>query len=127
MRRIVLDMKGGLLAEAVMQALSGCDPDFLVYCSSKPEETLALCRNCHANVLVMEVIRQGIWKLSERLRLCSAVRQLGWGCKVLLLVDENADELLAAEVRQAVKDQLVDNFIYASVSPAYLAGVIDTL
>ena len=30
MRRIVLDMKGGLLAEAVMQSLSGCDPDFLV-------------------------------------------------------------------------------------------------
>ena len=109
MRRIVLDMKGGLLAEAVMQSLSGCDPDFLVYRSSKPEETLALCRSCRANVLVMEVIRQGIWKLSERLKLCNAVKQLGWVCKVLLLVDENADELLAADVRQAVKDQLVDN------------------
>ena len=127
MRRIVLDMKGGLLAEAVMQSLLGCDPDFLVYPSSKPEETLALCRTCRANVLVMEVIRQGTWRLSERLRLCSAVKQLGWVCKVLLLVDENADELLACEVRQAVKDQLVDNFIYASVSPTYLAGVIDTL
>ena len=120
-------MKGGLLAEAVMQSLAGYDPDFVVYRSSKPEETLALCRTCRANVLVMEVIRQGTWKLSERLRLCSAVRQLGWVCKVLLLVDENADELLACEVRQAVKDQLADNFIYASVSPTYLAGVIDTL
>lgn len=120
-------MKGGLLAEAVMQSLSGYDMDFLVYCSPKPEETLALCRTCRANVLVMEVIRQGIWKLSERLRLCSAVKHLGWVCKVLLLVDEDADELLAAEVRQTVKDQLVDNFIYASVSPTYLAGVIDTL
>ncbi|WP_418231180.1 hypothetical protein [Butyricicoccus sp.] len=120
-------MKGGLLAEAVVQSLSGCDPDFLVYRSSNPEETLALCRSCRANVLVMEVIRQGIWKLSERLKLCNAVKQLGWVCKVLLLVDENADELLAADVRQAVKDQLVDNFIYASVSPTYLAGVIDTL
>ena len=127
MRRIVLDMKGGLLAEAVMQSLSRCDPDFLVYRSSRPEETLALCQACHANVLVMEVIRQGIWKLSERLRLCRAVKQLGWACKVLLLVDENADELLATEVRQAVKDRLVDSFIYASISPTYLAGVIDTL
>ena len=127
MRRIVLDMKGGLLAEAVVQSLSGGEPDFLVYRSSNPEETLALCRSCRANVLVMEVIRQGTWKLSERLRLCSAVKQLGWVCKTLLLVDENADELLASEVRQAVKDQLVDNFIYASVSPTYLAGVIDTL
>ncbi len=127
MRRIVLDMKNGLLAEAVTQSLSGCDMDFLIYRSPKPEETLALCRTCRANVLVMEVIRQGLWKLSERIRLCSAVRQLGWVCKVLLLVDENADELLASEVRQTVKDQLADGFIYASVSPTYLAGVIDTL
>ena len=110
-----------------MQVLAGYDPDFIVYRSSKPEDTLALCRSCHANVLVMEVIRQGIWRLSERLRLCSAVKNLGWGCKVLLLVDENADEQLAAEVRQTVKDQLADDFIYASVSPTYLAGVIDIL
>ena len=127
MRRIVLDLQGGLLAEAVMQVLAGYDPDFIVYRSSKPEDTLTLCRSCHANVLVMEVIRQGIWKLSERLRLCSAVKNLGWDCKVLLLVDENADEQLAAEVRQTVKDQLADDFIYASVSPTYLAGVIDIL
>ena len=127
MRRIVLDMKNGLLAEAVTQSLSGCDMDFLIYRSPKPEETLALCRTCRANVLVMEVIRQGLWKLSERLSLCSAVRRLGWACKVLLLVDESTDELLASEVRQTVKDQLADGFIYASVSPTYLAGVIDTL
>ncbi len=127
MRRIVLDLQGGLLAEAVMQVLAGYDPDFIVYRSSKPEDTLPLCRSCHANVLVMEVIRQGIWKLSERIRLCSAVKNLGWDCKVLLLVDENADEQLAAEVRQTVKDQLADDFIYASVSPTYLAGVIDIL
>ena len=127
MRRIVLDMKNGLLAEAVTQSLSGCDMDFLIYRSPKPEETLALCRTCRANVLVMEVIRQGLWKLSERLRLCGAVRRLGWACKVLLLVDESTDELLASEVRQTVKDQLADGFIYASVSPTYLAGVIDTL
>ena len=127
MRRIVLDMKNGLLAEAVTQSLSGCDMDFLIYRSPKPEETLALCRTCRANVLVMEVIRQGLWKLSERLRLCSAVRRLGWACKVLLLVDDSTDELLASEVRQTVKYQLADGFIYASVSPTYLAGVIDTL
>lgn len=77
MRRIVLDMKSGLSAEAVMQALMGCDPDFVVYRASKPEETVALCRACHANVLVMEVIRQGIWKLSERLKIRNEVKKLG--------------------------------------------------
>ena len=127
MRRIVLDMKGGLLAEAVVQSLSGSNPDFIVYRSSTPEETLGLCRVCRANVLVMEVMQKGIWKLSERLKIRNEVKKLSWDCKILLLVDECADEMLAADVRQAVKDQLVDNFIYASVSPTYLAGVIDTL
>ena len=127
MRRIVLDMKGGLSAEAVMQALTTNDPDYIVYRSSSPEETVALCRACRANVLVMEVIRQGIWELSERMKIRNDVKKLGWECKILLLVDENADGMLAADVRQAGKDQLVDNFIYASVSPTYLAGVIDTL
>ena len=77
MRRIVLDMKGGLLAEAVVQSLSGCDPDFLVYRSSKPEETLALCRSCRANVLVMEVIRQGhleAERTAQALQCCKAAR-----------------------------------------------------
>ena len=73
----MLDMKSGLLAEAVVQSLSDATQIFVVYRSSKPEETLALCRSCRANVLVMEVIRQGIWKLSERLKLCNAVKQLG--------------------------------------------------
>lgn len=120
-------MKGGLLTDAVVQALMASNPDFIVYPSSRPEETLALCRTCHANVLIMEVMRQGGWKLEERMKIRDEVKMLGWDCKILLLVDENADEILAADVRQAVKDQLVDNFIYASVSPAYLAGVIDTL
>lgn len=127
MRRIVLDMQGGLFAEAVMQALTASEPDYVVYRSSRPEETVALCRACRANVLVMEVIRQGVWKLDQRLRIRDDVKKLGWDCKTLLLVDEKADKMLAADVRQAVKDGLVDNFIYASVSPTYLAGVIDTL
>ena len=110
-----------------MQALTTSDPDYIVYRSSSPEETVALCRACRANVLVMEVIRQGIWEPSERLKIRNDVKKLGWECKILLLVDENADGMLAADVRQAVKDQLVDNFIYASISPTYLAGVIDTI
>lgn len=47
-------------------------------------------------------------------------------CKVVLLVDEKSDAALAA-VRQAKKDGLADNFIYGSVSPDYLAAVMDAL
>ena len=129
MRRIVLDMQSELAAEAVTKALTDSNLDFLVYRASKPEETVSLCRACHANVLVMEVVRQGVWKLDERIKIRNEIRssETGQSCKILLLVDEKVDEMLAFDVRQAVKDQLVDNFIYASVSPTYLAGVIDTL
>ena len=129
MRRIVLDMQNELFAEAITKALADSNLDFLIYSSTNPEETVSLCRTCCANVLVMEVTRQGTWQLHERVKLLSQLRssESGQRCKVLLLVDEKADELLAADVRQAVKDQLSDNFIYASVSPAYLAGVIDIL
>ena len=48
-------------------------------------------------------------------------------CKVVLLVDEKSDAALAAAVRQAKKDGLADNFIYGSVSPDYLAAVMDAL
>ena len=127
MRRIVLDMRSGMFADAVAQSLSDSDPDFSVCRSSRPEETSSLCKACQANVLVMEVVRQSIWTLKERLKIREELRKALPDCKVLLLVDENAEEQQAAGVRQAVKDKLVDGFIYTSVSPTYLAAVIDTL
>ena len=39
----------------------------------------------------------------------------------------DAEKKLAAQVRQAKKDGLVDQFIYGSVSSAYLTAVMDTL
>lgn len=48
-------------------------------------------------------------------------------CKIVLIVDENAEKELARHVLQAKKDGLIDNFIYGSVSDAYLSAVIDTL
>ena len=61
------------------------------------------------------------------MRLCNEVKRQRPDCKILLLVDETADRALAFRVLQAKKDGRIDNFIYASVSPAYLAGVIDML
>ena len=40
---------------------------------------------------------------------------------------EITEQQLAARVRQAKKDGVIDNFIYGSVSSTYLSAVIDTL
>lgn len=127
MKRIVLDMQCAMFADAISQALERSDPDFNVLRAKAPEKTAALCRSSLAYALIMEVTGYPPWRLEERLRLRNEVKRQRPDCKILLLVDENADRALAFRVLQAKKDGRIDNFIYASVSPTYLAAVLDTL
>ena len=127
MKRIVLDLQCTMFADAITMALERCDPNFCIVRSEAPNQTVALCKSSLAYALIMEVTGYTPWRLEERLRLRDEVRRQCSGCKILLLVDENADRALAANVLQAKKDGRIDNFIYASVSPAYLAAVLDTL
>lgn len=127
MKRIVLDMQCAMFADAISQALERSDPDFNVLRAEAPEKTAALCRSSLAYALIMEVTGYPPWRLEERLRLRNEVKRQRPDCKILLLVDETADRALAFRVLQAKKDGRIDNFIYASVSPTYLAAVLDTL
>ena len=116
-----------MFADAISQALERCDPDFCIQRAESPDTTAALCKSSLAYALILEVTGYTPWRLAERLHLRDEVKRQCPDCKVLLLVDENADRALAANVLQAKKDGRIDNFIYASVSPAYLAAVLDTL
>ncbi len=127
MRRVVLDMQCNMFAEAISQALTRSDPDFAVCRAESPSDTVKLCRSMAAYAVIMEVTGYTPWRLGERLALRDEVKRQIPLCKVVLLVDEKADAALATAVRQAKKDGLVDNFIYGSVSPDYLAAVMDTL
>lgn len=127
MRRIVLDLQCTMFADAISQTLERSDPDFSVLRARSPEATVPLCGACRADAVILEVTGYAPWRLADRLELCAGIRAQCPGCKVLLLVDENADRALARQVLQAKKDGRIDNFIYASVSPAYLAAVLDAL
>lgn len=127
MKRIVLDLQCAMFADAISQALERSDPDFHILRAESPDKTVTLCKSSLAYALIMEVTGYTPWCLEERLRLRDAVKRQRPDCKILLLVDENADRVLAANVLQAKKDGRIDNFIYASVSPTYLATVLDTL
>ena len=127
MRRIVLDMQCTLFADAISKALTDGEMDFEPRRTESPNDAAALSKSSGAYAVIMEVKGYTPWRLEERLGLCEKIRANAPGCKLVLLVDEKADEALAAKVRQAKKDGLVDNFIYASVSPTYLSAVIDAL
>lgn len=127
MRRVVVDMQNYLFADAVALALKNADSDFDVLRSESPENTTDLCRLSVPYALIMEVTEYPPWNLEERLQIRSEVKRQNPHCKVVLIVDENAEKKLARRVRQAKKDGLIDSFIYGSVSAAYLSAVIDTL
>lgn len=127
MRRIVVDMQNFLFADAIAQTLRSADSDFDVRKSESPDKTVELCSICEPYALLMEVTGYTPWKLEERLKIRDELKQIHPHCKIVLIVDENAEKKLAALVLQAKKDRLIDNFIYSSVSAAYLSAVIDTL
>ena len=127
MRRIVVDMQNYLFTDAIARTLRSADSDFDVRRSENPEKTAELCSLCEPYALLMEVTGYTPWRLEERLKIRNEVKQRSPQCKIVLIVDENAEKKLAQRVLQAKKDGLIDNFIYGSISASYLSAVIDTL
>ncbi|MGN0386766.1 MAG: hypothetical protein ACI4EX_12905 [Lachnospiraceae bacterium] len=127
MRRVVVDMQNYLFADSVAQALKNADSDFDVYRSEGPVNTAELCSLCEPYALLMEVLGVSPWRLEERLKIRDEVKRTNPHCRIVFIVDENAEGELAKRVLQAKKDGLIDNFIYSSVSAAYLSAVVDTL
>ena len=127
MRRVVVDMQSYLFSDAVSRVLGDADSDFYVYKSESPEKTLELCNLCKPQILLMEVAGYLPWSMEKRLAIREEVKQNNTQCKIVLLVDEEAEKQLAKRVLQAKKDGLIDQFIYGSVSASYLLAVIDAL
>ena len=127
MRRVVIDMQNYLFADAIALALKNADSDFDVCRSENPENTADLCRLSEPYALLMEVTGYSPWHLEERLRIRNEIKRQTPHCKIVLIVDENAEKPLARRVLQAKKDGLIDNFIFGSVSAEYLTAVVDTL
>ena len=128
MKNIVVSMQNTLLSEAVAQALAKTR-EFRVeqILPGRTGDTLSLCAAMQADVLLMEVSRLNAYTLESRMRLIDRVRGEVPGCKYALLCDENSDPELAHRIVLARQDRRIDAFLYASVTPAYLAAVMDAL
>ena len=127
MRRVVIDMQNYLFADAIALALKNADSDFYVCRSENPENKVDLCCLSVPYALLMEVTGYSPWRLEERMIIRNEVKHLTPHCKIVLIVDENAERPLARRVLQAKKNGLIDNFIFGSVSAEYLTAVVDTL
>ena len=125
--RILVDIQNGIFRDAVVRTLRDFSPDFEVYDSESPNRTVERCGESSADVLLMEVTGYPGWRLEERMKIRNEVKRQTPQCKIVLIVDENAEKPLARRVLQAKKDGLIDNFIFGSISAEYLTAVVDTL
>ena len=127
MRRIVIDMQA-LFAAAIEDALLGSGFGFDTVKVKSPAQTLSLCRERSADVLLMDVMTLPPRSMAERLKIRDELKQSVPACKIVLMVDEKSEGTVADKVRLAKKDGLIDDFIYSgSASAAYIAAVTDAL
>ena len=127
MRRVVINMQNALFCNAIADTLRSSGNELEPYVVATPDKVVDECKWIAPYVLLMEVTGYTPWKLSERMKLRDAVKEKNPECKIVLVVDENAEKEVAKQVKQAKKDGLIDQFIYGSISATYLADIVDSL
>ena len=127
MRRIVINMQNALFGHAIADTLRRSGNELMPYTIDSPDKVVDECKWITPYALLMEVTGYDPWKLEERMKLRDMVKGLHPDCKIVLIVDENAEKAVARNVKQAKKDGLIDQFIYGSISATYLADIVDSL
>ena len=127
MRRIVINMQNSLFCNAIADTLRISGNELEPYTIDSPDKVVDECKWIAPYALLMEVTGYTPWLLSERLKIRDAVKAYSPDCKIVFIVDENAEKAIAKQVKQSKKDGLIDQFIYGSISASYLADIVDSL
>ena len=127
MRRIVINMQNSLFCNAIADTISRSGNELEPYTVASPEKVVDDCKWIAPYAVLMEVTGYSPWKLEERLKIRNAVKENNPECKIVLIVDENAEKAIAKKIKQAKKDGIIDQFIYGSISASYLADIVDSL
>jgi len=120
-------MQNALFCNAISETLRRSGNELDPYTVDLPDQVLEDCKWIAPYALLMEVTGYTPWKLCERMKIRDAVKQILPDCKIVLIVDENAEREVARQVKQAKKDGRIDQFVYGSISATYLADIVDSL
>lgn len=120
-------MQNALFCSAISETIRGSGNGLTTYIVESPDKVADDCKWISPYALLMEVTGYPFWELEARMKIRDEVKAQCPECKIVLIVDEKAEEKVAREVRQAKKDGLIDQFIYSSISATYLADIVDSL
>lgn len=129
MKKIVVSVQNGLLAEAITAMLNDSG-EFQPFRIPTGGRTSAVSENCEmlsADILLAEVSYAVGTTVETRIKEVKEVRNRLPGCKIVLLCDENSAPDIARDVMLAKKDGLIDNFFYSSVTEKYLLAALVSL
>ena len=129
MKKIVVSIGNGLLAEAITQMLtdSGEFQPFLLPVVTKKNDIVDQCEMLSAETLIAEVSYANGTTIGARIAEVKELRKKLPNCKIVLLCDENSAPDIAREVMNAKKDGLIDTFFYSSVTTKYLLAALYSL
>lgn len=126
MKKIVLDMQSRIYAKQMERALLQELENWQVIISGQPDMTADICKTYSPQALLMEVTCYSPWMLSQRLAIGEILRRQNPDCKLILSVEERADKKLAAGVKRARRDGLIDEFVFLSMTDKFLPALLDT-
>jgi nitrogen regulatory protein PII len=127
MKRIVVNMQNSLFCNAIADTLRRLGNELEPYTINDVDKVVEECKWLTPYALLMEVTGYTPWKLCERMKIRDEVKKWWPECKIVLIVDENAEKEVAEQVKQAKKDGLIDQFIYSSISSTYLSAIVECL
>lgn len=129
MKKIVVSIGNGLLAEAISQMLtdSGEFQPFRLPVGTKKNDIVDQCEMLSAETLIAEVSYANGTTIGARIAEVKELRKKLPNCKIVLLCDENSAPDIAREVMNAKKDGLIDTFFYSSVTTKYLLAALYSL
>ena len=129
MKKIVVSIGNGLLAEAITQMLtdSGEFQPFRLPVGTKKNDIVDQCEMLSAETLIAEVSYANGTTIGARIAEVKELRKKLPNCKIVLLCDENSAPDIAREVMNAKKDGLIDTFFYSSVTTKYLIAALYSL
>ena len=127
MRRIVINMQNSLFCNAISETLRHSGNALDPYTVDSPDKVVEECKWITPYAVLLEVTGYVPWKLCERMKIRDAIKEQNPACKIVLIVDENAEKDVAQKVKEAKKEGVIDQFIYGSISASYLADIVDSL
>ena len=129
MKKIVVSIGNGLLAEAITQMLtdSGEFQPFRLPVGTNKNDIVDQCEMLSAETLIAEVSYANGTTIGARIAEVKELRKKLPNCKIVLLCDENSAPDIAREVMNAKKDGLIDTFFYSSVTTKYLLAALSSL